>query len=214
MVQQDFKILTQLDLKRIQKGEDETHPSVVCTSFMQRITKNLHNRVKSMPKQSKVYRTRTIISHGLYIFYPIFHCGLYCRAVNIKDNYVLNKVILQFLSLQSTVYNWDWVIMAHVRHFKTFWIFSSLLYLFNFNDYQFKVFNSFDRSDEISMPVSAHKQKLWLWWINFNFGTALNMIESFLGACILRIERVKSFYFKQHCSIVSRWVQTIHEVIF
>ena len=23
---------------------------------------------------------------GLYIFYPIFHCGLYCRVVNITDN--------------------------------------------------------------------------------------------------------------------------------
>ena len=28
------------------------------------------------------YRTRAIISRGLYIFYPIFHCGLYCRAVS------------------------------------------------------------------------------------------------------------------------------------
>ena len=27
------------------------------------------------------YRTRTIITCGLYILYPIFHCGLYCRAV-------------------------------------------------------------------------------------------------------------------------------------
>ena len=32
------------------------------------------------------FRTRTIISHSLYIYYPIFHCGLYCRVVNIKDN--------------------------------------------------------------------------------------------------------------------------------
>ena len=27
------------------------------------------------------YSMRAIISRGLYIFYPIFHCGLYCRAV-------------------------------------------------------------------------------------------------------------------------------------
>ena len=32
------------------------------------------------------YRTCAIIRHGLYIFYPIFHCGLYCRAVSITDN--------------------------------------------------------------------------------------------------------------------------------
>ena len=33
-----------------------------------------------------IYRTRANISRGLYIFYPIFHCGLYCRAVNTTDN--------------------------------------------------------------------------------------------------------------------------------
>ena len=38
----------------------------------------------------KVYCKRAIIRRGLYIFYPIFHCGLYCRAygraVSIADN--------------------------------------------------------------------------------------------------------------------------------
>ena len=29
---------------------------------------------------------RAIISRALYIFYPIFHCGLYCRAVTTKVN--------------------------------------------------------------------------------------------------------------------------------
>ena len=33
-----------------------------------------------------IYRTRAIISRGLYIFYNIFHCGLYCRAVTITIN--------------------------------------------------------------------------------------------------------------------------------
>ena len=32
------------------------------------------------------YRTRAIISRGLYIFYPILYCGLYCRAVSNTDN--------------------------------------------------------------------------------------------------------------------------------
>ena len=32
------------------------------------------------------YRTPAIIIRGLYIFYPIFHCGLYCRAVSVTDN--------------------------------------------------------------------------------------------------------------------------------
>ena len=32
------------------------------------------------------YCKRAIITCGLYIFYPIFHCGLYCRAVSVTDN--------------------------------------------------------------------------------------------------------------------------------
>ena len=32
------------------------------------------------------YCKRAIITRSLYIFYPIFHCGLYCRAVNVTDN--------------------------------------------------------------------------------------------------------------------------------
>ena len=32
------------------------------------------------------YRTRAIITRGLYIVYPNFHCGLYCRAVSATDN--------------------------------------------------------------------------------------------------------------------------------
>ena len=53
------------------------------------------------------------ISRGLYSFYLIFHCGLYIRAVSItyiRDSilhtiYILNKEILQFLSLKSALYN-------------------------------------------------------------------------------------------------------------
>ena len=36
---------------------------------------------RNMHTQQSKYRTRAIISRGLYIFYPIFHCGLYCRVV-------------------------------------------------------------------------------------------------------------------------------------
>ena len=32
-----------------------------------------------------MYRTRALITRGVY-FFPIFHCGLYCRAVSITDN--------------------------------------------------------------------------------------------------------------------------------
>ena len=33
-----------------------------------------------------IYSTCTIRSRGLYFCYPIFHCGLYCRAVSATDN--------------------------------------------------------------------------------------------------------------------------------
>ena len=53
------------------------------------------------------YRSCAIISRGLYdYFYPLFHCGLYCRAVRITDNLcVIKKEILQFVWLKSAVYN-------------------------------------------------------------------------------------------------------------
>ena len=62
------------------------------------------------------YHTHTIISRGLYIFYPIFHYGLYCRAVSITDKICTEKEILQFLGLKSAVYNRKWVIMASIRN--------------------------------------------------------------------------------------------------
>ena len=34
-----------------------------------------------------IYRTPTIISRVLYILFSIFLCSLYCRAVNITDNF-------------------------------------------------------------------------------------------------------------------------------
>ena len=41
---------------------------------------------KVMAKIEQKYRTRTIITRGLHIFNPIFHCGLYCREVSFTDN--------------------------------------------------------------------------------------------------------------------------------
>ena len=56
-----------------------------------------------------VYRTGAIITRGLYIFYPVFHLGLYCRAVSITDNLCsIKKEILRFLGIKSTVYNQEW----------------------------------------------------------------------------------------------------------
>ena len=37
------------------------------------------------------YRTRAIISRGLYIFYPKFHCGLYSKAAYITDSLCTKK---------------------------------------------------------------------------------------------------------------------------
>ena len=38
---------------------------------------------------SLIYRTRAIITRGLYLFYLIFHCGLYSREVYIAERFVL-----------------------------------------------------------------------------------------------------------------------------
>ena len=37
------------------------------------------------------YRTRSIIARGLYIFYPVFHCGLYCRVVSMIQDSLCTK---------------------------------------------------------------------------------------------------------------------------
>ena len=62
--------------------------------FMRKICK-LQNVFKQFPNLSfesmyymakSNYRRRAIITRGLYIFHPVFHCGLYCRAVSFTDN--------------------------------------------------------------------------------------------------------------------------------
>ena len=75
--------------------------------------RNYHHEIGMFSKLPKflvklqMYCTRAIITCDWYIFYPIFHCGLYCKEVSVTDIYLLNKEILQFLGLKSTVYNWD-----------------------------------------------------------------------------------------------------------
>ena len=52
-------------------------------------------------------------------FYPIFHCGLYCRAVSVTDN-LCTKQGNSSISLESTVYNQERVIMARIRYIKIY----------------------------------------------------------------------------------------------
>ena len=54
-------------------------------------------------KQKTEYHMHAIISRSLYIVYPIFDCGLYCRAVSITE-----KEILQFWGLKSAFHNQEW----------------------------------------------------------------------------------------------------------
>ena len=49
------------------------------------------------------YHTCIIITRGLYIFYPIFHCSLDCRSVLLQTIFVLNKYFFQFLGLKCAV---------------------------------------------------------------------------------------------------------------
>ena len=56
-------------------------PEVVASTVISIENQNLLDQGKSNPSFPINYGTRTIISRGLYAFYPIFYCSLYCRAV-------------------------------------------------------------------------------------------------------------------------------------
>ena len=45
--------------------------------------------IEGRDNQLTNYRTRAIITRGLYFFYPIFHCGLYLRAVYTAERLVI-----------------------------------------------------------------------------------------------------------------------------
>ena len=53
-----------------------------------------------------IYCTCVIISRGLYIFYPIFHCGLYCRAVDNAERLIFQESFsyLIFISTPSKLH--------------------------------------------------------------------------------------------------------------
>ena len=48
--------------------------------------RNTYNRLLNIRRFKGKYLTRAIITPGLYIFYPNFHCSLYCRTVSITTN--------------------------------------------------------------------------------------------------------------------------------
>ena len=48
-----------------------------------------------------IYRTRAIITRGLYLFYPIFHCGLYLRAVYTAERLVFTWIFFHLKSPQK-----------------------------------------------------------------------------------------------------------------
>ena len=80
------------------------------TTIVMRVNLSVEYIVYTISKST--YRTRAIITRGLYILYPIFHCGLYCRAISVTDNYVLNKEILQIFGSKIS---YQLVIVAQVR---------------------------------------------------------------------------------------------------
>ena len=55
-------------------------------------TRNILSAKQAPIMFTNIYRTRAIISRGLmYLFYSIFHWGLYSRAVNLADNLCTNQ---------------------------------------------------------------------------------------------------------------------------
>ena len=74
-------------------------------------------------KHTYIYRTRAIITRGLYIFYPIFQCGLKSREVNITDHLstYTRKVGPKIRGLYlRVVSNQERVMMASVRYISRF----------------------------------------------------------------------------------------------
>ena len=66
------------------------------------------NAVPTLSKNvtvSNKYRTRAIITRGLYLFYPIFTAVYIVEQLVLQPIYILNKEILQLLGLKSTVFN-------------------------------------------------------------------------------------------------------------
>ena len=88
-----------------------SRPKCVRTNIQKKRRRNYHHEIGMFSKLPKflvklqMYCTCAIITCDWYIFYPIFHCGLYCRAVSVQTIYVLNKEIFQILVLKSTVCN-------------------------------------------------------------------------------------------------------------
>ena len=56
-------------------------------------------------KISANFRTRAIISRGLYIFYPIFHRSLYCRGVYNAERLIIHDSFLFILTFIRTASN-------------------------------------------------------------------------------------------------------------
>ena len=55
----------------------------------------------------KTYRMHAIITRDLYIFIPFFTAVYIVEWFVLQTIYVLNKEILQYLSLKSAIYNYE-----------------------------------------------------------------------------------------------------------
>ena len=50
-------------------------------------------------------KLNAIMSHGLYVFYPIFHCGLYCRVVSITNKLCTKQANSLIFATKIRVHN-------------------------------------------------------------------------------------------------------------
>ena len=59
---------------------------------LKRVVFNLMLRLSENYKYECIYRTRAFITRSLYLFYPIFHCGLCLREVYIAERLVITWI--------------------------------------------------------------------------------------------------------------------------
>ena len=74
-----------------------------------------------LSSNNNMYRTRAIITRGLYLFYPIFHCGLYSRAVYTAERLVITWFFFHLVSTKNrTFVFFCFMIVCQTQNFQTY----------------------------------------------------------------------------------------------
>ena len=68
-----------------------------CDTFFQSFLKISNPLQLKASLDAFAYCTNAIITHSMNIFYPIFHCNLYCRAVYMAEQLIFHDSYLSYI---------------------------------------------------------------------------------------------------------------------